>query len=97
MSNSKSRHMMNRSYIKEVIRELKVIGHEDDRAKEILINTVVKRGEGPRVRRRVQALVYSQAKCRAKVRELPVSKPKRSSIIFVISERGRSKFSSKYL
>lgn len=45
MSNSKSRHMMNRSYIKEVIRELKVIGHEDDRAKEILINTVVKRGE----------------------------------------------------
>ncbi|AIQ37992.1 hypothetical protein R50345_27295 [Paenibacillus sp. FSL R5-0345] len=32
-----SRHMLNRPYIKEVIRELKLMGHEDDRAKEILI------------------------------------------------------------
>jgi len=30
-----SKHMMNRPYIKEVIRELKLMGHEDDRAREI--------------------------------------------------------------
>lgn len=29
--------MMNSPYIKEVIRELKLMGHEDDRAKEIFI------------------------------------------------------------
>jgi hypothetical protein len=29
--------MMNKPYIKEVIRELKLMGYEDDRAKEILI------------------------------------------------------------
>ncbi len=37
MVNSKSRHMMDRPYIKEVIRELSLLGYEEVQAKQILI------------------------------------------------------------
>ncbi|MEK4192849.1 hypothetical protein [Paenibacillus odorifer] len=37
MDNSKSRHMMDRPYIKEVIRELSLLGYEEVQAKQILI------------------------------------------------------------
>lgn len=37
MNNPTSRHMMDKSYIKDVIRELKLRGYEEDEATEILI------------------------------------------------------------
>lgn len=37
MDNSRSRHMMDRPYIKEVIRELNLLGYEETKAKQILI------------------------------------------------------------
>jgi hypothetical protein len=37
MVNSKSRHMMDKPYIKEVIRELNILGYEEAKAKQILI------------------------------------------------------------
>ncbi|MEK5253224.1 hypothetical protein NST74_07160 [Paenibacillus sp. FSL F4-0125] len=37
MDNSKIRHMMDRPYIKEVIRELNLLGYEEAKAKQILI------------------------------------------------------------
>lgn len=37
MNNPKSRHMMDKPYIQDVIRELKLLGYEEDEAKRILI------------------------------------------------------------
>ncbi|WP_310832305.1 hypothetical protein [Paenibacillus pedocola] len=37
MVNSKVSHMLNKPYIREVISELRLRGHDDDHAKEILI------------------------------------------------------------
>ncbi|WP_405175914.1 hypothetical protein MHI27_07075 [Paenibacillus sp. FSL H8-0261] len=37
MNNSTSRHMMDKPYIKDVIRELKLLGYEEDEATKILI------------------------------------------------------------
>lgn len=35
MDNSGVKHMMNKPYIKDVICELNLLGHEDNRAKEV--------------------------------------------------------------
>ncbi|MEK5395455.1 hypothetical protein [Paenibacillus sp. FSL K6-2859] len=37
MNNSTSKHMMDKPYIKDVIRELTLLGYEDDEARRILI------------------------------------------------------------